>query len=435
MKSFSRFLLLGSVSFGLVAGATAPRMADRTVPAFPGAEGFGALTTGGRGGEVYRVTNLQDAGPGSFRDAVSQPHRTIVFDVGGVIRLQSNVAVASDVTLAGQSAPGEGIALYGRSVSFSGASNVVVRYLRFREGIGGDRGKCAVNIAGGSQLIFDHCSIQWGRWDCLGVTRGSHDITFQHCLIGEGLDPQRFGALVDSVTNVTFSHNLWINNHSRNPKAKGRIQYLNTVVYNWGVTGLVGGHSAAPHDLDVMGNYFIKGPSSNDRFVGQFAATDHVFQEGNVADLDCDGTLNGRAVVPADFGAGEGRPTFGPRPFMQPPIPVTLQPAAAACSNVLATAGASLRRDAVDRRLIEEVASLGKRGKIIRSEIEVGGIGELVGGTAPLSTAGDGIPDAWKVAHGLDPRAANVANSDCNGDGYPNVEKYLNSLVEQNGSR
>ena len=113
---------------------------------------------------------------------MSQGGRTVVFTVGGVIKLASNVSVRSDVTLAGQTAPGEGIVCSGHTVSFSGAHNVIVRYLRFREGLGGDRGRCAVNLSGGSQMIFDHASIQWGRWDCLGVTQGSHDLTFQRSI-------------------------------------------------------------------------------------------------------------------------------------------------------------------------------------------------------------------------------------------------------------
>src|ERR1035438_10498047 len=191
--------------------------------AFPGAEGFGRFATGGAGGETVHVTTLDDAGAGSFRDAVSKPNRTVVFDVGGVIRLNSNVAVSSDLTLQGQTAPGDGITLYGRSVSFSGQKNVIVRYLRFREGIAGDKGKCSVNLSAGSDMIFDHCSIEWGRWDCLGLTQGSHDITFQNCIIGEGVDPQRFGSLSDAVTNITYSHNLWINNQSRNPDRKSVV--------------------------------------------------------------------------------------------------------------------------------------------------------------------------------------------------------------------
>jgi pectate lyase len=401
----------------------------RPLPAFPGAEGFGAPATGGRGGELFHVTSLEDSGPGTFRDAVGAPRRIIVFDVGGVVRLKSNVTGSSDLTLLGQTAPGEGLAIYGRSVSFSGRTNVIVRYLRFREGIGGDRGKCSVNLAGGANMIFDHVSIQWGRWDCLGLTKGSHDITFQNCLLGQGLDPQRFGALVDSVNNITLSHNLWIDNQSRNPKAKGAIQYINNVVYNWGVNGLVGGHSAADHQLDAIGNYFIKGPSSNDRFAGMFTPTDHVFQKDNYADLDRDGRLNGHLVTEAGFGDAGGAPTFVSAPFLHPAIPVTIDPATVAWQKAVAGAGCSLHRDAVDRRLIAELNSLGASGRIVQSEAETGGIGELTGGPPPASSVHDGIPDAWKIAHGLDPKDPAVAQADDNRDGYVNVEKYANDLA------
>jgi pectate lyase len=345
--------------------------------AFSGAEGFGRFASGGSGGEMFHVTTLDDSGPGSFREAVSKPHRVVVFDVGGIIRLKSNVGVSSDVSLLGQTAPGDGIMLYGRSVSFSGQKNVIVRYLRFREGIEGDKGKCSVNLSSGSNMIFDHCSIEWGRWDCLGLTQGSHDITFQNCIIGEGVDPQRFGSLSDSVTNITYTHNLWINNQSRNPKAKGRIQYVNNVVYNWGVCGLVGGHSAADHFQDVVGNYFIAGPNSNQHAVGECTATDHIFLKGNFVDADKDGKLNGRELVQADFGHGNDAPTFMIAPSNGPLDTLKIESAADALSNILANAGCSLHRDSVDARLIDEVKSFGTRGKISHSEAEVGGPGEL----------------------------------------------------------
>ena len=297
--------------------------------------------------------------------------------VGGYVELKAVLRIASDITIAGQTAPGDGIMLYGRSISFSGQKNVIVRYLRFREGIAGDKGKCSVNLSGGSNMIFDHCSIEWGRWDCLGLTQGSHDITFQDCIIGEGVDPQRFGSLSDSVTNITYTHNLWINNQSRNPKAKGRIQYVNNVVYNWGVCGLVGGHSGADHFQDVVGNYFIAGPNSNSHFVGEFTTTDHVFQKDNFADTDKDGKLNGRLIVAADFGSGENAPTIVNAPSVAPLDRLKIESASDALSNVLAQAGCSLHRDAVDARLIDEVKSFGTRGKISHSEAEVGGIGEL----------------------------------------------------------
>ena len=375
MKSSAPFLFVACQVLQLV---FLPATRAGALPlAFPGAEGFGQFAGGGRGGEVFHVTTLADAGAGSFRDAVSQAHRIVVFDVSGIIRLESNVAVSSNLTLAGQTAPGDGLMIYGRSVSFSSRSNIIVRYLRFREGIAGDRGKCSVNLSGGSDMIFDHCSIEWGRWDCLGLTQGSHDITFQNCIIGEGIDPQRFGSLSDGVTNITYARNLWINNQSRNPKAKGRIQYINNVVYNWGVCGLAGGHSAADHFLDAIGNYFIAGPNSGSHCVGEFTATDHVFQKDNWAAMDKNGQSRGRAVVPEDFGQGQDAPTFMTNLTVAPQIKATVESAQAALSDVLANAGCSRHRDAVDARLIEEVRSFGTRGKIIHTEEEAGGAGEL----------------------------------------------------------
>jgi hypothetical protein len=217
-------------------------------------------------------------------------------------------------------------------------------------------------------MIFDHCSIEWGRWDCLGLTQGSHDITFQNCIIGAGVGPQRFGSLSDSVTNITFIHNLWINNQSRNPKAKGRIQYINNVVYNWGVCGLVGGHSAGDHFLDALGNYFIAGPNSSSHFVGEFKPTDHVFQKGNFADLNKDGELNGREVLAADFGLGKNAPTLVTNFSVAPLASGAVESAQTALSNVLAGAGCSLHRDSVDASLIEAVKSYGTHGQIIHSE-------------------------------------------------------------------
>jgi len=365
-------LVLSSKFFAIFADAQ-----PKVSPAFSGAEGFGQFASGGRGGEIFHVTTLDDSGAGSFRDAVSKPNRIVVFDVGGIIRLKSNIAVSSDITLAGQTAPGDGIMIYGRSVSFSGQKNVVVRYLRFREGIAGDKGKCSVNLSDGGNMIFDHCSIEWGRWDCLGLTGGSHDITFQNCIIGEGVDPQRFGSLSDDANNITYSHNLWINNQSRNPKAKGKIQYVNNIVYDWGVTGLVGGHSGADHFLDAIGNYFIAGPNSSARFTGEYKPTDHVFQKDNFADMDKDGKLNGRAVTAADFGKGDEAPTLENDFTVAPLTNVTVESAQSALSNVLANAGCSLHRDSVDARLIDELKSFGTRGKISHSESEIGGVGEL----------------------------------------------------------
>lgn len=411
------------------------------LPAFPGAEGFGALATGGRGGAVYRVTTLADDGPGSFRDAVSEPHRTVVFDIGGVIRLASDIVVSDHVTIAGETAPGEGICLYGHSVSLSRRTNVIVRYLRFRQGMNGDRGKKALGMDRASNIIVDHCSIQWGRWDDLGITVGSHDITVQHCFLAEAIHPQSFGALVDSVTNVTLAGNLWMSNESRNPKAKGTIQYINNVVYNWGITGLCGGHSAADRWLDVIGNVFIAGPSSNNRFAGQFLASDHVYQEDNLIDLDRDGAFDPVPAKSEEFHRPDEEkytlPTFENAPAMRPQIPVTVRRASEAFDRVVAGVGCSLRRDAIDRRLIDELRSLGTRGATLShqdsaGEALVGGIAEVLGGEPPVDTDRDGMPDEWEAERGLDPRDP-ADGAKLSASGYSHLELYLHSRAAMGG--
>jgi len=422
MKPFQAILSLTIFLVGAMVGVAAE------LPAFPSAEGFGALATGGRGGEIYHVSNLNDGGPGSFRDAVSKGPRIVVFDVAGYIELQSPVSVGSYITIAGQTAPGEGISTKNYEVSFSKSHNVIVRYMHFRQGLTPKQEKkYAVAIEGAGNMIFDHVSIQFGRWDCIGMSKSS-DITIQDSIIGPGVAPQRFGCLCESE-NVTFSHNLWISNQSRNPKSKGVVQYVNNVVYNWGVNGYVGGHSAADHGADVIGNYFIKGPSSGKVFAGEFKPTDHIFQQGNYAALNMDGTLDGRLVLPEDFGGGGNAPTLVATATVKPPVDVKLDSAEAAYHKVAAGAGCSLQRDSVDTVLIGDLTSLGKNGKTISDPAQMGGFGEIKGGPAKIKAGGDGIPDEWKKAHGIDPMDANGANGDYNHDGYTNVEKFVNELA------
>ena len=423
----NRFCL---ASLTLLIGASTVKAAPAQLPAFRGAQGFGALATGGRGGEVYHVTNLNDDGPGSLRDAVSKEKRIVVFEVSGVIEIKTPLVVSSHVTIAGQSAPGEGVTVYGDATSFSNRENIVVRYLRFRQGIESGRGKKAINISAGKNMIFDHVTAGWGRWDTLGVTQNSARITFQHCLFAEAIDPQRFGGLIDSSTEITLLGNLWMNNQSRNPKIKGNLQYANNVVYNWGGSGVPGGHSAAVWHEDVVNNLFIKGPSSSDKFLDMFAATDHVYQSGNVADLTPDGVLNGRPVVEADF-RGETPPTFQTAPFNTPPIPVSILSVAEAYQKIVAGAGASLARDAVDRRLIEQLISLGTKGAIVHNEAEVGGQPATPVTTRPANfdSDRDGMADDWEKRAGLNPNQPSDSHADRDGDGYTNLEEYLGWLV------
>jgi hypothetical protein len=391
--------------------------------AFPGAEGFGAYASGGRNGEIRHVTNLHNDGPGSFRAAVAKPNATILFDVAGVIDLKSIVLASSNLTIAGQSAPGEGICITNYEVSFAGQHDDIVRFMRFRVGIETHQDhKYTVALYQSHNMILDHCSISWGGWDCIGLQEAS-DITLQYCIIGPGVEPQRFGCLCES-DNVTFSHNLWISNKSRNPKAKGTIQYINNVVYNWGVCGLVGGHSAADHQLDVINNCFIKGPDSANSFTGEYANTDKVYQSGNLVDLNRNGKLEGRLAEPHDFGPA----TIVKSAAVKPTIPVTLDDAEAAYEKVVASAGASLHRDSIDEMLIADVRSLGLRGALTYGAAEQNLKTNISPAPAPTNSNGDGIPDAWKLSHSLslsDPTTASHVTH----DGYTNLEHYLNDLV------
>jgi hypothetical protein len=403
--------------------------------AFPGAEGFAATVTGGRKGQVYHVTTLADSGAGSFRDAVSQGNRIVVFDISGVIKPTDVIVVAGDnITLAGQSAPGDGITIYGRETSFSSRSNMIVRYLRFRQGMTDASGsaKKTVNITDGTNMIFDHVSIQWGRWDNFGITGTSSTVTLQNSIIGEGVPPQNFGSIIDGEQDITIAHNLWIDNNERNPKFKANGECTNNVVYDWGTGGgIIGGHSGTDWYEDYIGNYLIAGPTAVDKFFTFYTNTDHAYQTGNMVDVNKDGQLNGRAVVNADF-QGTSPPTFETAAHSKPAVPVTVLSAEDAYARVVAQAGTCQHRDAVELRLIGQLTSLGTKGAIIADESDVGGQPAMTQVTRPagFDTDGDGIPDTWETAHGLNPNSASDGNGDYTGDGYTNVEKYLNEQAD-----
>ncbi len=394
--------------------------------ACPGAEGFGRFASGGRGGSTYHVTNLNDAGPGSFRDAVSQPKRTVVFDVAGVIKITDKIKAAANITVAGQTAPAPGITVYGNGISLSG--NSIVRHMRFRGSINMPRGGCTVIADSLDKLMLDHVSIEWGRWDNLHI-KHSTNVTLQYCLIAESLDPQCFGALIERPEFVTIHHCLWADNQSRNPKAKAKIEYVNNVVYNWGSSGFVGGHSAEHHYQDIVNNYFIAGPNSTDNFLAMFTATDHVYQRGNKVDMDKDGKLNGREVTTQDF-ADKGASMLT-QPTLLTKSNLKISTPEQAYQTVIAQAGACLYRDAVDQRLITYVTSLGTQGKIYRSEVEVNGQPDVVQGkSANADKDGDGIPDAWEQTHRLNANNAEDAQI-INKAGYSNLEEYVNGLAQK----
>ncbi|MDE5785165.1 MAG: Por secretion system protein, partial [Duncaniella sp.] len=308
MKRF----LFPIVACALALSSTA--VAADNLLAFPGAEGFGRYTTGGRGGEIYHVTNLNDSGTGSLRDAVSKENRIIIFDVSGTINLKSPLVFKGNNTVLGQTAPGEGIQVYGDRVSFSGANNLIVRYIRFRMGVNGTNGADACGVANGTDMIFDHLSVLWGRDENFSVSWDNKNnrpanITIQNSIIGQGLQSHSCGGLIQTIGGVTLYRNLYIENKTRNPKVKGLNQYVNNVVYNWGNGGCyIMSDSEGDSWADIENNYFMRGQwnSATDPFVRGIQSFRY-YGAGNYYDDNKDGEINGHEMTVDEMkGAQDG---------------------------------------------------------------------------------------------------------------------------------
>jgi hypothetical protein len=397
--------------------------------AFPGALGFGKKATGGRGYAVYHVTNLNDTGTGSFRDAVSADNRIVVFDVGGYVLLTTAVSVKSNLTIAGQTAPGDGIGFQGFEVSFNAASNVIVRYVRFRQGlIDPDWRKSGINLLNGSNMIFDHISIEFAQYNNIDAV-GATNITMQYSI---NADPthQQFGAHTEGGGFFTWYANLWANAHGRLPLAKANTQFVNNVAYNYQYA-YCAGDTGGSNWHDIIDNYFIAGPSTNapgDDFY-QMNAGQTVYVSGNLLDSNADGTLNG-----TDAGQPSGT-TKASKANSTDTASLPTTSAADAYADVLANAGAwPKNRDQVDSLVVADVKSLGKSGKLWTDQNATGltnsGYGTLAGGTAPVDTDKDGMPDAWETKYGLNPNDPSDATGDFDKTGYTNIEKYINGIVD-----
>ncbi len=408
---------------------------------FPGAEGFGRFSVGGRGGSIYHVTNLNDSGTGSFRDAISTPNRIIVFDVSGIIKVAvgNPLIFQNNLTILGQTAPGMGVQVYGERVSFSGADNIIVRHMRIRMGIGGTSAKDAAGVANGSNMMFDHMSVLWGRDECFSVnwdSKGTEpaNITIQNSIIGQGLQTHSCGGLIQTDGGVTLYRNLYIENKTRNPKVKGLNQYVNNVVYNWGNGGCyIMGDTEANSWADIQNNYFINGPWEGATSVfSRGTPTFTVYGKGNYVDANINGVLDG-ALMTADQYSGSTPVTdfntwdnSTTRPQAHPVI-VGMKSAKDALTWILDSVGPSLpARDDVDKYIIDEVKTYGggtAGGITTERTLPHGGTGVLYGGYKPTDTDVDGIPDAWESANGLNPNnpadAAAIATN-----GYANIENY-----------
>ncbi|HUR56305.1 MAG TPA: hypothetical protein VM029_01250 [Opitutaceae bacterium] len=430
------------------------------LPAFPGAEGFGRLASGGRGGDVYHVTTLADAGPGSLREGIrsAMGPRTIVFEVSGMIRLKSALLIdKSHLTIAGQTAPGDGITLCDYSTQMKKVTDVVVRYLRFRLG---DENK-APDAKGADdtlvtddidRVILDHCSLSWAIDGTHDLRRGGN-FTLQWCILSEALNRSLHtkgahamaASYRDLSGSITLHHNLIATCRDRHPSLGSAqqppryiVDFRNNLIYHWTSPGT---SNFCDHFINCINNVWRPGPTSDPtklpiamkgglRDLARGYMSGNIFEEreeltrDNYAALDFKrwlkpygnyayaGTLaDWKAPAPAELGAA---------------LPET-QSAREAARLVLARAGASLHRDAIDARVVDDVVH--RRGKVIDSQTEVGGWVSLRSLPAPVDTDRDGMPDAWEVAQRVDPKNPADRNGREDGQGYTNLERYLHSLV------
>ena len=399
--------------------------------AFPGAEGYGAYARGGRGGKIFLVTNLSDSGPGSLREAVeAKGPRTVIFCVGGVIETKGLVIREPYITVAGQTAPGDGICIKktessGDALALSGTHDVILRFLRIRAGNNSGEFRCdSFRVYDSDNFIVDHCSCSWGNPETLSASGSVDRYTVQWCIASEGNNQQKHAfATIVGGDRSTWHHNLFAHMLSRVPRwgdITVQCDFRNNVIYDWGHTCGYGD----VRTLNYVNNYLRKGPSTTQKppyFIidPKVALPASLYLSGNI--------MAGVADVCRDNWKGVKAEQWlqSSTPFPAPPVQT--QSAAEAFELVLRNAGATRpKRDSVDARIVSNVRN--GTGKIINDEKEVGGWPAYASGEPPVDTARDGIPDEWKKARGLSLTDPNVANT-LNADGYTMLEVYLNSLV------
>jgi hypothetical protein len=415
--------------------------------AFPGAEGFGRFTTGGRGGTIIEVTNLNDDGIGSLRAAIeSIGARTVVFRISGIIELQSELKLANgDITIAGQTAPGDGICIKNYPLIIA-ADNVIIRYIRIRQGDEKKFEGDAISCIGNRNIIIDHCSFSWGI-DEVASFYDNENSTVQWCLISESLNhsfhhkgDHGYGGIWGGK-RASFHHNLLAHHSSRNPRFNGSrthrdpaqeiVDFRNNVIYNWGYNSSYGGESG---NQNLVANYYKYGPASKhkNRIVEPwdgkgkwYVADNFVFGSPDITSNNWAGGVQGRFVEQVRIDLPHAI------------APVVTHIAEQAYEQVLAEVGAVLpKRDSIDIRIIEEVKTgtatyggiWGPGSGIIDSQTQVGGYPEYNSTSAPKDTDHDGMPDDWEIAHGLNVSNPADRNGDRDGDGYTNLDEYLNNL-------
>jgi hypothetical protein len=348
----------------------------------------------------------------------------VVFDVGGYITLASAVSVSDNITIAGQTAPGGGIGIQNDEVSFTSATNIICRGVRFRQGTNtDDTGESAVNLGDATSAILDHCSFEFGEWDSVDAV-GAVNFTVQNCIIADPIG-QQFGAHVETGP-ATFYNNVWINAHNRQPLDKCNDQYIDNIIYNY-QAAYTAADTSGDFSHDILDNYFITGPSTtsaSDCFY-QMDSNQSVYSTGNLLDSNKDGTLNGSSVSPSGV-------TVLSSPWSSTTSSITTLSAANAYASDIVFSGV-LPHDSVDALVISQVQSLGTVGSIITSQSSTGlgnsGYGLIASGTAFQDTTGDGLADYWATANGLSTTNSAVAEEEYGTTGYTNLEVYINSLI------
>ena len=421
-----------------------------SVPAFPGAEGFGAQSIGGRGGKVLFVTNLDDSGPGSLREAVkADGPRTVIFRVSGTVALKSAIVInKSYITIAGQIAPGDGMCLKNHTLVIA-ADHVIVRYIRCRPGDNAKAESDSLLVSSGRDIIVDHCSASWSVDETLSASSRGRlgNVTVQWCIISESLHdsihhkgPHGYGSLIRGSfgNGYTYHHNLYAHHHARLPRPGNYIDrsldpegfildFRNNVIYNW--AGRAAGYNADGSNgtnsitkMNFAGNYYKAGINSTGNFAFSESTTSaRAWFSGNCMN----GSYPDDPWSLVSFSKFSDEDMEAYKQSNPIPVPaVKTDDAITAYNRVLTEAGALLpKRDAVDIRIVNEVKN--GTGKIINDEQQVGGWPELKSAEPPKDSDKDGMPDTWEKQHGFDPD--NPADGNADADGYTNLEEYLNS--------